>query len=110
MAAFAMPATAHHSAAMFDHAASLTLTGTVREFQWTHPHCWIQLVVPGASNAVEWSVEMGNPSNLLRGGWRPGTLKAGDRITVVIHPMRDGTPGGLFVSASDSNGKPIGNQ
>ncbi len=42
------------------------------------------------------------------GGWKPGTLEAGDKITVVIHPMRDGTKGGLFVSAVGADGKPIG--
>jgi hypothetical protein len=110
IALLAAPAFAHHANTMFSHETSLTLSGTVREFQWTNPHCWIQLMVPRQGDAIEWSVEMGAPSNLMRGGWRPGTLKAGDRITVVIHPMRDGSPGGLFVSASDGDGKPIGKQ
>jgi hypothetical protein len=95
---------------MFNPERPLTLTGTVREFQWTNPHCWIQLMVQGQGESLEWSVEMGGPSNLFRGGWRPGTLKPGDRITVVIHPMRDGTPGGMFISATDGDGRPIGKQ
>jgi hypothetical protein len=106
----AAPSFAHHSGAMFDHDSSITLNGTVKDFQWTNPHCWIQVLVPGQGEPVEWSVEMAGPGNLIRGGWRPGTLKPGDRISVVIHPMRDGTPGGLFVSASDAAGKPIGKQ
>jgi hypothetical protein len=99
------PSQAHHSGAMFDDGKSVTLSGTVRAFQWTNPHCWIQVVVTGAKGAEEWSVEMGAPIELFRGGWRPGTLKAGDRISVVIRPMRDGTRGGLYVSATDANGK-----
>jgi Family of unknown function (DUF6152) len=102
-----MQALAHHSGAMFDDRKSVTLTGTVNAFQWTNPHCWIQVLVPGPAGAVEWSVEMGSPSLLVRGGWKPRTLKVGDAITVVIHPMRDGSRGGLFVSATHADGTPI---
>ncbi len=105
----AASASAHHSGAMFDQAKSITLSGSVKEFQWTNPHCWIQLSVAGAGGAAEeWSVEMGAPLQLFQGGWRPGTLKPGDPIQVVIHPMRDGTKGGLFVSAKSPDGKPLG--
>ena len=111
IAALAMlPATAHHSGAMFDDVKSVTLVGTVKQFQWTNPHCWIQVMVPSHDGPREWSVEMGAPFELFRGGWRPNTLKAGDTITVVLHPMRDGTRGGLYVSATDANGKPFGGE
>ena len=103
----ALPAYAHHSAAMFDDQKSVTLSGTVRVFQWTNPHCWIQLLVPGQAQPVEWSVEMGSPSVLYNIGWKPKALKEGDKIIVSIHPMRDGTNGGVFVSATDSVGKPL---
>jgi hypothetical protein len=105
---FAVAGSAHHSGAMFDSQKSMTLTGTVKAFQWTNPHCWIQVLVRGEQGPTEWSVEMGSPSQLYRGGWKQTTVKPGDTITVVIHPMRDGTRGGLFVSASDKDGKPIG--
>ena len=103
-----LPAVAHHSGAMFDDRKSITLTGTVKQFQWTNPHCWIQVTVPADKGIKEWSVEMGAPMELFRNGWRPGTLKAGDRITVVIHPMRDGSTGGLYVSAIAPDGTPFG--
>ena len=103
----ALPAIAHHSGAMFDDDKTMTLSGTVKSFQWTNPHCWIQLLVPADPGAVEWSVEMGSPSLLFRAGWKPGTLQTGEKITVVVHPMRDGTPGGLFVSAAAADGKPF---
>ncbi len=102
-----MHAVAHHSGAMFDDRQAVTLTGTVNAFQWTNPHCWIQVLVPGPQGPVEWSVEMGSPSLLLRGGWKPRTLKVGDPIIITIHPMRDGTRGGLFVSATRGDGTPI---
>jgi hypothetical protein len=103
-----LPVAAHHSGAMFNDNESVTLTGTVKAFQWTNPHCWIQVLVPDKNGDVEWSVEMGAPVELFRGGWRPATLKAGDRITVVIHPLRDSTTkGGLYVSATRADGNPI---
>jgi hypothetical protein len=107
MSLVAIQAPAHHSGAMFDDQKSITLIGTVNAFQWTNPHCWIQVLVPGPQGSVEWSVEMGSPSLLLRGGWKPRILKVGDPIAVVIHPMRDGTKGGLFVSAAHVDGTPI---
>jgi hypothetical protein len=103
-----LPAVAHHSGAMFDDNKSITLQGTVKQYQWTNPHCWIQLVVPDQTGMAEWSVEMGAPMELFRNGWRPGTLRAGDKITVVIHPMRDGSHGGLYVSAIAADGTPFG--
>ena len=104
------PVLAHHSGAMFDDKTSITLSGTVKEFQWTNPHCWIQVAVPPeqGGEAVEWSVEMGAPFEVFRTGLRPRTIKPGDRITVIVHPMRDGTRAGLFVSATGPDGKPIG--
>jgi hypothetical protein len=101
----AQPASAHHSFAMFDRNKQVTLTGTVRQFQWTNPHSWLQLDVQSGRNTVEWSVELGSPNTLVRQGWRRTTFKAGDRVTVVINPMRDGSNGGAFVSATNSAGK-----
>jgi len=98
------PGHAHHSSAIFDPGRTVTLTGTVREFQWTNPHCWIQMRVPGAAGEEEWSVEMGAPLQLYQGGWKPGTLKPGDEITVKVHPIRDGTHAGLFLSAERKDG------
>ena len=104
---FAGAAQAHHSSAMFDPQQSLSLNGTVKEFQWSNPHCWIQVLVNDKSGPVEWSVEMGSPSQLFRLGWRPTILHAGEAIIVVVHPMRDGSKGGQFVSATLGDGTPI---
>jgi hypothetical protein len=105
----ALPAWAHHSGAMFDQSRQMTLTGTVKEFQWTNPHSFIQLLVPGAGGVPdEWSVEMGPPPALYRLGWRVSSVKPGDRITVVINPMRDGSKGGNFLSGTAPDGQPLG--
>jgi hypothetical protein len=101
---------AHHSFAMFDFAQSVSLSGTVKEIQWNSPHCFIQLLVPQQDGSVnEWSIEMGSPLHLMRHGWKPGTLKAGDKVTVVIHPLRDGGHGGDYVSAVGPDGSAVGN-
>jgi Family of unknown function (DUF6152) len=107
LAASSAPLLAHHSAAMFDDQKTVTLAGTLKQFQWSNPHCWLQVVVADAAGDTEWSVEMGSPSILYRGGWKPTTLHAGDKLVVVIHPMRDGSKGGLFVSAAHQDGSPI---
>jgi len=101
-------ADAHHSAAMFDRAKSVTLHGTVREFQWSNRHCFIQLLALTEGKVVEWSVEMGSPTELYRGGWRPSTVRPGQQVTITIHPQRDGSPGGLFSTGSNADGIPLG--
>lgn len=100
---------AHHSPAMFDGSKQLTLTGTVREFQWTNPHSYIQLVVkPDDGGEQEWSLEMGANVYLYNLGWRPSTVKAGDTLTVTVIPLRNGKPGGLLVEARTADGKALG--
>jgi hypothetical protein len=100
---------AHHSPAMFDGSKQLTLTGTVRLFQWTNPHSYIQLVVKnGAGQDEEWNLEMAAPTYLYNLGWRPATVKTGDTLTVTIAPLRKGGKGGLLLKAVTADGKPIG--
>jgi hypothetical protein len=104
------PASAHHSFAMFDNDKSMTLQGTVKEFQWTNPHVWVQVMVknPATGRDVEWSVEGGSPNGLSRQGWRRTSIKPGDPAVVVIHPLRDGGPGGSLVQIT-INGAKVGN-
>jgi Family of unknown function (DUF6152) len=108
----ASSAFAHHSRAMFDQTKQITLVGTVKEFQWTNPHCWIQVFVPDPKDPqaepVEWGVEMGAPVELMRKGWKPGSLNPGDKVTIIVNPLRDGQPGGLVVSVTGPDGKIIG--
>jgi hypothetical protein len=109
LGASATPCAAHHSFTIFDFGKSATLAGTVTEFQWNNPHCFIQLLVPKDGATQEWSIEMGSPMQLTRIGWKPRLLRAGDKITIVIHPVRDGGTGGSFMSATTADGKPVGN-
>jgi hypothetical protein len=106
----ATTASAHHSAAMFDAQKTETIVGTVKEFQYTQPHCWLVVVVPGQNGgeAQEWRIEAGAPTLLLRMGIEKSTFPVGDKVTVHFHPLKDGRSAGEFLSATLSNGKEIG--
>ena len=107
--AVAAAAHAHHSFAMFDQSKQLSLKGTVREFQWTNPHAWIRLDVPGTDGTKEtWQVELNSPNNLKRQGWKSTSVKAGDQVTLVLNPLKDGSKGGLFVSVALPDGSVLG--
>src|ERR1700733_15005094 len=95
---FAVPVLAHHSFAMFDAEKNVTLQGTIKEFQWTNPHAWILVNVDKQGSAEQWAIEMNGPSGLARDGWRPKTLTPGMPVTLMIHPLRDGSNGGQFLT------------
>ncbi len=101
------PAGAHHSFAMFDNDKEVTLEGQVREFQWTNPHSWIQLVVVENGASQEYSVEGASPNGLKRRGWTRESFKPGDRIKLTIHPLKNGSKGGSFVRAVFPDGKTV---
>lgn len=104
-------AQAHHSGAMFDSKARVTITGSVRAFQWTNPHCYVQLAVKNkAGQEEEWSVEMAAPMYLYNIGWRPSSLKPGEQITVILSPLRNGSRGGLMIEARRADGKLVGSK
>jgi hypothetical protein len=101
---------AHHAFAMFDTSKEVTLDGTVKEFQWTNPHAWVQILVKDSSGKeVEWSIEGSSPNNLSRFGWTRTSVKPGDRAQIVIHPMKSGQIGGSLVKIT-VNGQVVGAQ
>ena len=109
MLAFGCAALAHHSFAMFDQSKQLPLKGTVHDFQWTNPHAFIDIDVPNEQGGTDlWKVELNSPNNLKRQGWRSNIMHPGDKVTVVINPLRDGSKGGLFVTATLADGKVLG--
>lgn len=93
---------------MFDREHAIVIRGVVKEFQWTNPHTWIQVVVTDKSGkAVEWSLEGGSPGILSRNGWKRTSLHAGEEISVEIYPLKDGTPGGVFVEITRADGSKL---
>jgi hypothetical protein len=102
-------ASAHHSMAMFQPVEERVLNGTVIRFEWTNPHTWIEMdVVDADGKTTQWSVEGGSVVALQRQGWRRTTLKPGDKITVAIHQLRDGRPGGSLIGMLAADGRLYG--
>ncbi len=106
----AVPAYAHHSFAMFDFTKAKTLDGTVKDFEWGNPHSWLHVTVRGDDGkAYEWALEMGTATQISSGGWTRDSVKPGDKITVTLAPLKDGSHGGSFRSAVLANGKRLTN-
>ncbi len=100
---------AHHSFAMFDPEKMITQTGVVKEFEWTNPHVWLHVMAPDATGKpVEWSFEMQATAQASSGGWRPDSVKPGDKVIVEFHPLKDGSRGGELVAATLPDGKRLG--
>lgn len=103
------PAFGHHSFAMFDYNKELTITGELKELQWTNPHIHILVNVPnGRGGMAEFDVEGGTPGNLRRTGWSRDVIKPGEKISVVIRPLKNGMNGGMLVRANRADGSAIG--
>ena len=94
-------ACAHHSGAMYDAQTKTTLQGTIEGFQWANPHAWVQLDVtdPATKKTTKWVFEGLGTNQLTRAGWHRDTLKPGDAATITFNPLKDGQPGGRFISA-----------
>jgi len=104
-------ALAHHSPIVFDRTRQVTLTGVVTEFRWGNPHSWIHIDVTDADGKVaNWGIEMNPASHIAREGWRSTTLKAGDKITVVVYPLRNDEKGGQYISVTLPDGTKLGDR
>jgi Family of unknown function (DUF6152) len=107
--AFVIQAQAHHSFAMFDHDKAITVSGTLKEFEFTNPHCWLHVSVvdPTTGRTLDWAFEMGSVGQIAAQGWKADTVKLGDKITIEAHPMKDGSRGGQYMSATLSDGRTL---
>jgi hypothetical protein len=104
----AVTAPAHHSTAEFDYSKQVTIKGTVKEVQWTNPHSYVQLLVDGEDGAkVQWSVEIGSPSLNINMGWRKNSVKAGDVVTLILSPARNGKPYGTLRVLTFADGRKL---
>jgi hypothetical protein len=104
----ACPVEGHHSFAMFDKARLVTLKGVVSKVEWANPHVFIFVAVPdGKGGTTQYAVECNSPNVLMRTGWKVGTVKQGDSVSVGLYPLRSGRPGGLLDSVTLPNGKTL---
>ena len=102
---------AHHNAAGIDRTKTVTVEGTVKQFKWANPHSWVEIEVPDKKGGIElWNAEMTSPSILVRAGWKKTTLNPGDKVKLVVNPLTNGSPGGLFVSITLPTGQELKQQ
>ncbi len=108
-----LPTSAHHSFAMFDDQAEMWLEGTISLFQWTNPHTFVHVLAEARDEngnlvegiePVEWSLEGGSPNILSRNGWKRTSLVTGEKVRVLIYPLKDGNAGGTFLEIHKEDG------
>jgi hypothetical protein len=109
--ALVAPAGAHHGGASFDTTKELTLAGTVTEWIWANPHCFLKFDAKDDTGTVRnWVVETGNPTDMSRSGWARTSFKVGDAVTVTLQPVKSGAPVGRIRSVLMANGERLGSQ
>jgi Family of unknown function (DUF6152) len=97
LASAAFPASAHHSAAVFDMSKQISVQGTVEKWVWANPHSWLYIRVVKADGSQEvWGFEAGSTGMLARSGWNAADMKPGDKVTVSGSPERSGNHIGLM--------------
>jgi hypothetical protein len=98
----------HGSNVVYDLTQSITVTGTVTDFQFVNPHALIFLEVgEEGGEVVKWLAGLPSASGLgAREGWTRATLGPGDRITITGAPARGGAPS-LWVEQIVRDGKPL---
>lgn len=100
---------AHHGGASFDVGKEVTLKGTVTEWIWSNPHCFLKIDVRDASGGVtRWVVETQNPTTMTQGGWSRRMFTPGDEVTVTLEPYKNGAPIGLVRSVILPDGRKLG--
>jgi len=112
----ALPAGAHHSTAAFDTSRVVKIEGTITQFRWTNPHASIKIDGMTAGDDADglWTVEMTAPNILINQGWTRTALKAGDKVTMFVNPLRnqvvlnDGSTGSLYVGVILADGQKLG--
>ena len=102
----ASPALSHHSHAMFDHTKEVSITGTVTQWVLRNPHAFLYIDIKSENGeVVNFSIEMSNIPNMITRGIGQATFKPGDTVTAKVHPLKDGRPGGNYVTIVAANGK-----
>ena len=103
-----VPGLAHHSYAMFDMNKTVALQATVIRFKWQNPHAFIEADAASRGGTERWSIEMTSPNNLAQEGWKRTSLRPGDRVTIYVHPLRNGARGGSYAGVRFANGSTLG--
>jgi len=103
-----VPLVAHHGAAALDTGKEITLKGTVTEWIWSNPHCFLQFDAKDDTGTVRnWAVETQNPTTMTQRGFSRTLFKAGDEVTVIIEPVKNGQPIGRLLTVVTANGQKL---
>jgi Family of unknown function (DUF6152) len=92
---------AHHSQVLFDMGKCLTISGTVRSWEFESPHSWLWIVVPNSKGSSDvWGFEASSPAQMIEREprWKRDVVKTGDKVTVRYSPLKDGRTGGALNS------------
>jgi len=108
LAPAAIPASAHHSYAMFDMNKTIALDAQVTRFKWQNPHAFIEATVAANGATERWAIEMTSPNNLTQEGWKRTTLRPGDKVRIYVHPLRSGAKGGSYAGVRLADGSTLG--
>lgn len=104
-----LAAIAHHSYAMFDRSKSISSDAIVRIWEFTNPHATLWVYINDEQGTpMLWGLEAAGPSQLLRSGWDKNTVKPGDKVKVVVNPLRNGSNGGSLVKITLADGRSLG--
>ena len=107
--AVSAPSLAHHGGASFDTERELTLEGTVTEWIWSNPHCFLKFDVTDESGTVtNWATEVQNPTDMTARGWARTSFRPGDVVTVVLQPLKNGSPVGRIRTVLLPSGQTLG--
>jgi len=99
---------AHHGTSMYDMNKEISLTGTVKDWTFGSPHSWLWLNVTPLQGAMEeWSIESAPPNYLARQGWSASTLKKGEKVTILVSPLRGEPKRGILLEVKRSNGETL---
>jgi Family of unknown function (DUF6152) len=103
-----VPLAAHHGAAALDTGKEITLKGTVTEWIWSNPHCFLQFDAKDDTGTVRnWAVETQNPTTMTQRGFSRTLFKAGDEVTVILEPVKNGQPIGRMLTIVLANGQKL---
>ena len=109
VALISAPVAAHHGTASFDTGKDLTLKGTVTDWIWANPHCFLKFDAMDETGTVRnWAVEVSNPTDMTRLGWARTSFKFGDEVTVTLQPVKSGAPVGRLRRVVLPNGETLG--
>ncbi len=108
MIAVSAPVLAHHGNASFDTSKEMTLKGTVTEYIWANPHCFLKFDAKDETGTVRnWAVEVSNPTDMTKRGWSRASFKVGDQVTVSLQAVKNGAPIGRLTKVVLADGSAL---